>query len=252
MVGYFVTQGSRPRFFREEVLGLPLLRGQLPRRGDPARWERKGLRFFLRAGVHCLLNGPENAALPLTETGTLYRRKAADIALLELERRGVPPETAVVGLWASHASRELEAACRALAGQVRALALELPERETLSWELQQDCGIPVFRGEGGRDPLLHPRPAWGGPPAAWGAAAPGAGRDLLRAGGGTASRLPGDAAAGPAGGDGAAGLGADPGPNFTGGAAVSGTFLARLPSFPLQFWRRTAIINLYCCVSTRI
>ncbi|MCD7821460.1 MAG: hypothetical protein LUG64_04530 [Clostridiales bacterium] len=148
MVGYFVTQGSRPRFFREEVLGLPLLRGQLPRRGDPARWERKGLRFFRRAGVHCLLNGPENAALPLTETGTLYRRKAADIALLELERRGVPPETAVVSLWASHASRELEAACRALAGQVRALALELPERETLSWELQQDCGIPVFRGEG--------------------------------------------------------------------------------------------------------
>ncbi|MCD8335326.1 MAG: hypothetical protein LUC35_08340 [Clostridiales bacterium] len=141
-------RAAAPRFFREEVLGLPLLRGQLPRRGDPARWERKGLRFFLRAGVHCLLNGPENAALPLTETGTLYRRKAADIALLELERRGVPPETAVVGLWASHASRELEAACRALAGQVRALALELPERETMSWELQQDCGIPVFRGEG--------------------------------------------------------------------------------------------------------
>ncbi|MCD8050857.1 MAG: hypothetical protein LUE89_04165 [Clostridiales bacterium] len=148
MVGYFVTQGSRPRYFREEVLGLPLLRGQLPRRGDPARWERKALRFFRRAGVHCLLNGTENAALPLTETGTLYRRKAADIALLELKRRGVPPNEAVVGLWASHASRELEAACRALAGQVQALALELPERETLSWELQQDYGIPVFRGEG--------------------------------------------------------------------------------------------------------
>lgn len=148
MVGYFVTGGSRPRFFREEVLGLPLLRGQLPRRGDPARWERKALRFFRRAGVHCLLNGPENAALPLTETGALYRRKAAEIALLELERRDVPPETAVVGLWASYASRELEAACRALAGQVRALALELPEREPLSWALQQDYGIPVFRGEG--------------------------------------------------------------------------------------------------------
>ncbi|MCD8354461.1 MAG: hypothetical protein LUC47_09155 [Clostridiales bacterium] len=148
MVGYFITQGSRPRFFREEVLGLPLLRGQLPQRSDPARWERKALRFFRRAGVHCLLNGPENAALPLTETGPLYRRKAADIALLALEQRGVPPETAVVGIWASHASRELESACRVLAGQVRALALELPERETLSWELQQDYGIPVFRGEG--------------------------------------------------------------------------------------------------------
>ncbi|MCD8008797.1 MAG: hypothetical protein LUF68_07700 [Clostridiales bacterium] len=148
MVGYFVTQGSRPRFFREEVLGLSLLRGQLPQRGNSARWERKGLRFFQRAGVRCLLNGPETAALPLTETGTLYRRKAAEIALLELERRGVPPGEAVVGLRASHTSRELEAACRALAGQVRALALELPERETLSWELQQDYGIPVFRGEG--------------------------------------------------------------------------------------------------------
>ncbi len=158
MVGYFVTGGSRPRFFREEVLGLPLLRGQLPRRGDPARWERKALRFFRRAGVHRLLNGSENAALPLTETGTLYRRKAADIALLELERRGVSPETAVVGLWASHASRELEAACRALAGQVRALALELPERETLSWELQQDYGIPVFRGEGAVTLCFTPAP----------------------------------------------------------------------------------------------
>lgn len=148
MVGYFVTQGNCPRYFREEALGLPLLRGQLPQRGNSARWERKALRFFCRAGVHCLLNGPENAALPLTETGSLYRRKAAELALVELERRGVPRETAVVGLWASHASRELEAACRALAGQVRALALELPERETLSWELQQEYGIPVFRGEG--------------------------------------------------------------------------------------------------------
>ncbi len=148
MVGYFVTQGSRPRYFREEVLGLPLLRGQLPQRGDPARWERKALRFFRRAGVHCLLNGPETAALPLTETGPLYCRKAADIALLELERRGLPPHEAVVGLWASHTSRELEAACHSLAERVRALALELPERENLSWELQQDYGIPVFRGEG--------------------------------------------------------------------------------------------------------
>lgn len=158
MVGYFVTQGSRPRFFREEALGLPLLRGQLPRRGNPARWERKGLRFFRRAGVTRLLNGPENAVLPLTETGTLYRRKAADIALVELERRGIPPETAVVGLRASHASRELETACRALAGQVRALALELPERESLSWALQQDYGIPVFRGEGNVTLCFTPAP----------------------------------------------------------------------------------------------
>ncbi|MCD7928819.1 MAG: hypothetical protein LUF86_01500 [Clostridiales bacterium] len=163
MVGYFVTQGNRPRFFREEVLGLPLLRGQLPRRGDPARWERKGLLFFQRAGVRCLLNGPESAALPLAETGSLYRRKAAEIALLELERRGVPPNEAVVGLWASRTSRELEAACRVLAGRVRALALELPERETLSWVLQQDYGIPVFRGEGTVTLCFTPAPPQGGP-----------------------------------------------------------------------------------------
>ncbi|MCD8146890.1 MAG: hypothetical protein LUD84_06395, partial [Clostridiales bacterium] len=148
-----------------ETLGLPLLRGQLPQRGDPARWERKGLRFFQRAGVRCLLNGPENAALPLAETGVLYRRKAADIALLELARRGVPPGEAVVGLWASRTSRELEAACRALAGRVRALALELPERENLSWELQQDYGIPVFRGEGAITLCFTPAPPQGGPQA---------------------------------------------------------------------------------------
>lgn len=149
MYGYLVIQGGRLRFFQEEVLGLPLLRAQLPEWGSRKRWERRGLEFFRRAGVRALLAGPEHCApFRLTGTGELYRRKAAQLALLELERRRIPPREAVVGLRANRYSRAMEEACRVLAGQVRALALELPQREDVAWELQCQYGIPVFRGEG--------------------------------------------------------------------------------------------------------
>lgn len=149
MYGYLVVQGSRPRFFQEEVLGLPLLRGQLPERGKRQRWERRGLDFLRRAGVRTLLVGPESGhSFRLVETGQLYRRKAAQLALLELERREIPFREAVVGLRANRYSRAMEEACRLLAGRVRALALELPQSEDVVWQLQCEYGIPVFRGEG--------------------------------------------------------------------------------------------------------
>lgn len=149
MYGYLTTSGFRLRFYSEEVLGLPLLRAQLPERERREKWERKALGFFRRAGVRTLLNGPENCApLRRTETGALYRHKAAELALLDLAQRGIPPREAVVGLRASRWTREMEMASRLLASQVRALALELPHREEVVWQLQQQYGIPVLQGDG--------------------------------------------------------------------------------------------------------
>lgn len=149
MYGYFTTAGFRLRFYSQEVLGLSLLRAQLPEWGSREKWERKALDFFCRAGVRWTLNGPERCApLRQRETGALYRHKAAELALLELEGREIPLREAVVGLRASRWTREMEEASCLLASQVRALALELPHREEVVWQLQQQYGIPVLQGDG--------------------------------------------------------------------------------------------------------
>lgn len=149
----YLTTGKRLRFYEEELDGIALLRGELPQRGDPKKHLRKALSFFRRMGVTLLLNGPEDAerwGIPLVETGSLYRRHAAEAALMFMKRREIAPRQAVVGIRGSRWTREMDATCEQLAGQVRSLSLALPEWESeeASWVLQRRYGISVLNGDG--------------------------------------------------------------------------------------------------------
>jgi hypothetical protein len=148
LYGYLITKGKSLRFYQEQVLDLSLLRCEIPARSQE-RQERKALNFLRRAGVKELLNPPQiRHTFRLTSTGELYRHKAAELALLELERQSIPPERAVIGLRANRWNRDMAEACQHLAPTIRAFALELPQREEIVWQLQRQYGIPILRGGG--------------------------------------------------------------------------------------------------------
>ncbi|MCD8366792.1 MAG: hypothetical protein LUC48_02045 [Clostridiales bacterium] len=150
MYAYYVTNTAhrRPRYYEETVCGLPLLRIELPR-----RWNGRRVGAVLRrAGVRYALNLPEGGTVtpepPLLSTRSLWQSVAAELALAALTRRGIPRETATVGVLASRVTREVWAALERLSGQVRALALDLPERERVALYLQRENGVPVLAGAG--------------------------------------------------------------------------------------------------------
>lgn len=148
MYAYFIRQGRFLRYYREEAEGMELLRCQLPRRGREERWQKRCLPFLRRAGVCGLLNGAALPGLKPISTGALYRRRAAELALLALSTAGVPAREAVVGVRGSRWTREMAAACDALAGQVKALSLNLPHREEAEQSLREKWGVPVLAGDG--------------------------------------------------------------------------------------------------------
>ncbi|MCD8126970.1 MAG: hypothetical protein LUD82_05755 [Clostridiales bacterium] len=170
MYAYYVKDPAlwRPGYYEEAVCSLPLLRVELPR-----RWNSRRVGAVLRrAGVHCTLNLSEGGMVtpepPLVSTRSLWQSAAAELALAELTRRGIPWGEATVGVLASRTTREVWEALERLSGQVRALALDLPERERVALLLQRESGIPVLAGAG--DVTLCFTPA-----------APGEGRLLLGA-----------------------------------------------------------------------
>ncbi len=149
MYGYLVYGCKRLRFFEEEVMGLTLLWAELPRRGRVEGWEERALDFFHRAGVRRLLNGGTGLEhFPLVETGELWRERAAEAALVTLKQEKIPLKQAVVGLRSSRWTKEMERTCMELSPIIRALSLEIPNREEIVWDLQRFCGIPVLQGAG--------------------------------------------------------------------------------------------------------
>lgn len=150
--GYFAS-GKRLRYFEEERDGVLLLRAELPEKGKIQRYQRKALSFFRRAGIRLLLNGEnwmERYGVSIVETGNLYRKKGAEIALMVMEQQGLSPLKTVVGLRGSRWTREMELTCDALAGRVYSIAIALPDglQEDVVWSIQQKYGLSVPTGDG--------------------------------------------------------------------------------------------------------
>ena len=152
MIGYLTWRGTgwRIRYYEEEIGGVKMLRAELPGPARPGR----GLRLARRAvetlrcnGVTRFLNpGP---GVPRTvATGPLWRALAAPLAVTGLTALGVPTAEARVALRAGRVDRTVAACCAALAGEVRALSLEIPDCDGLTWSLQRRFGIPVLTGGG--------------------------------------------------------------------------------------------------------
>lgn len=140
------------RCWEEEVLGLALLRVELPRYRRGAA--RRLLRKVRRLGP--VLNLPSLRSYPLwcprpVETAPLYRAKAAELALWLLRRNAQAPERSVVGLRCRRWTAELERCAARLAPRVRGLALclDTAEEEARAEQvLLQRFGLPVLHGEG--------------------------------------------------------------------------------------------------------
>lgn len=156
MTGHIVPgEGNRflVRLSRERMLGLPLLRGEVPGRTMTPRQVRRTARALRRAGVTRLL-APEGfpfweeaagQGLRPVETGELCRALAVPIAMAALDGDGIPHERASVVLYGERVTRALRAAALELCPQVRQLLIEVPAGgERLQRELSWEFGLPVI------------------------------------------------------------------------------------------------------------
>ena len=162
MTGHIVPGGEGRllvRLVRERLLGLPLLRGEVPgNRLTPGRVRRTARALRKQGAVHVL--APEDfplweevlaQGLRPVETGELCRALAGPIAMAALAGDGVPLWEARVALWGDRVTRALRAAALELCPQVRQLLVEVPAGgEGLQRELSREFGLPVVEGGPGR------------------------------------------------------------------------------------------------------
>ena len=166
MTGHIVPGGEGRllvRLVREQVLGLPLLRGEVPGSGFTARRVRRTARALRRRGVTRVLaqedfpfwEEVEAQGLRPVETGELCRALAAPIALAALEADGVPPRLAAVALRGDRVTRSLREAALELCPVVRQLLVEVPAGgEDLRRTLRREFGLPAVEGGLGRQAHL--------------------------------------------------------------------------------------------------
>lgn len=161
MIGHIVPgEGNRflVRLTREQVLGLPLLRGEAPEGALTPRRVRRTVRALRRRGVIRVL-APEGFPLwkevcaqgvQPVETGELCRTLAVPIALAGLEAAGVPPRLATVVLRGDRVTRRLREAALELCPVVRQLLVEVPAGgEELRQMLRREFGLPVVEYQAG-------------------------------------------------------------------------------------------------------
>lgn len=165
MTGHIVP-GSGNRFLvrlsRERLLGLSLLRGEIPGSALTPRRVRRTARALRKAGVVRVL-APEGfplweevlaQGLRPVETGELCRALAVPVALAALAGDEVPLRQASVTLQGDRVTRALRAAAMELCPQVRQLLVEVPAGgEELQRELNREFGLPVV--EGGPERWTH-------------------------------------------------------------------------------------------------
>lgn len=165
MTGHIVP-GAGNRFLvrlsRERLLGLPLLRGEVPGRELTPRRVRRAARALRKAGVVRVM-APEGfplweeilaQGLRPVETGELCRSLAVPVTLAALAGDGVPLRQASVTLQGDRVTRALRAAAMELCPQVRQLLVEVPAGgEELQRELSREFGLPVV--EGGPERQTH-------------------------------------------------------------------------------------------------
>ena len=141
---FFFSHRRRLRVWREDVLGMPLLRLELPEHLS-ARICRRTDYFLNRCGVHQLLNLPPDwpgAPLPtLIPTRQLWLQKAPETALFLLRRQGIDPARATVEFCGQRLSPQAEQAILALVTRVRCVSLSLPVPEEFVWRLQREYGV---------------------------------------------------------------------------------------------------------------
>ena len=163
MIGHIVPgAGDRllVRLTREEIYGLPLLRGETPGDRLTVRRVRRTAAALRKKGVVRAL-APEGfpfwetvlkQGLRPVETGELCRALAAPIALAALEGEGIPPHLASVLLRGERVTRALRAAALELCPRVRQLLVEAPAGgEALRQQLRQEFGLPAVEGHAGRE-----------------------------------------------------------------------------------------------------
>ena len=166
---FFFSRRRKLRVWQEEVLGMPLLRVELPARLTD-RVCRRAEYFLARCGVHQLLNQPpdwpDNALPDLIPTRGLWTQKAPEAARCLLRHQGVDPSQATVEFCGQHFVPQAERAILALVPQVRAISLSLPVPEQFVWRLQREYGISPSSSPGDLSlcytPTRRPRmlPLW--------------------------------------------------------------------------------------------
>lgn len=143
--------GWRIRYYEEEINGVHILRAEVP--GTPhtargGRLQRKAMEVLRRNGVSRFLN-PELVGARKVATGPLWRAMAAPLALTRANRLWRAPGGGLGGAprgtgWTG----SVITCCTALAAEVRALSLDIPDCEPLAWALQRRFGIPVLEQGG--------------------------------------------------------------------------------------------------------
>ncbi len=155
MVGQikFCGERGRSRGEVETIGGLSVLTCGLYDRGKGTERRLRRLeQLFRRAEVTRVIlpdGFPHRDRLELmrpVDPMPLYRGAADLLVLKVLERKGVPPQTALAALSAPSLSPELCAAARNLCRSVRRLRIDVPgeEGEAFSYRLHREFGIPIL------------------------------------------------------------------------------------------------------------
>lgn len=144
MYGYFVPGSRRLKLWQEEVLGMPLLRCEVPEKVN-RRTVRKLERCFDRCRVHRVLNAPEHwpggRLPPLSETRSLWAAKAPEVTLALLEGQGLSPAAATVEFCGDRFPPQGRRILLSLLPRVRSVSLNLPVEEDFLWLLQREYGL---------------------------------------------------------------------------------------------------------------
>ena len=144
MYGYFVPGSRRLRIWQEEVLGMPLLRFEMPEIAKH-RTVKKLERFFGRWRVHRVLNTPQSwpggSLPPLSETRSLWMAKAPEVTLALLEGQGISPAAAAVEFFGDRFPPQGRRILLSLLPRVRTISLNVPVEEGFLWLLQREYGL---------------------------------------------------------------------------------------------------------------
>ncbi len=145
MYAYFVPGSHyRARFLQQSVLGMPLLRAELPLHST-SRKQRRIAKKLTGLGVHRLLSAPQDfdfALLPpLNETRFLWKLHAAAVALALLEQNQHAPHRSIVELVDSRFTPGLQPLAQELLPLVGHLSFSMPVPEDFSWALQREFGV---------------------------------------------------------------------------------------------------------------
>ena len=164
MLGYVALTGEKGRKImleQTEVMGLPLVRAQVPGMGGRhekrlARRVERAARRLREAGVRRVLTGPDFPYWDLLEAqglggvdpGPMCQAMAAPLALAALEGGVGPPERAVVALRGGRVSRPFFQAAVALCARVRGVEVRAPGGGAeLADYLRREYGLPVLERE---------------------------------------------------------------------------------------------------------